>query len=174
MDGWVIFVTGLPGSGKTTVSELLKKNLTEQRVRCSIIGIDQIRKKYKLFDYSPTGREKAYGLLVENVVSQVKRGENMITDATAYLRKFRENIRGKTTKFLEVYLKCPLKICMEREFERDAKKAYLIYRQKKWVPGIQVKYEEPENPEIIIETDKKSPEEAVRTIISRLKDEKWA
>lgn len=114
--------------------------------------------------------KKAYGKMIDVGQKLLREGNNIIFDATGNYRIFRELARRRIKDFAEIYLKCPIKVCMDREFQRDEKRAYLVYKQKRYVPGIQVDYEEPENPELTIETDKKSPEESVGLILRRLKD----
>lgn len=167
---WAVWITGLPGSGKTTISELLKKRLEEKGVRSIVLSIDKVRDDYNLKEYDFEGRKKAYGKMIDVGQKLLREGNNIIFDATGNYRIFRELARRRIKDFAEIYLKCPIKVCMDREFQRDEKRAYLVYKQKRYVPGIQVDYEEPENPELTIETDKKSPEESVGLILRRLKD----
>lgn len=165
---WAIWLTGLPGSGKTTIANELKVQLSKKGIDVEIVGIDEVRKKFNLFDYGPAGREKAYSKLLEEAQALVNSGKNLIIDATGNKRKFREDARFRIKNFHEIYVKCPIRTAMEREFARDEKKAYLIYKQKKYVPGIHVNYEEPLKPDLVIESDKITPEKAVKLIISHL------
>jgi adenylylsulfate kinase len=144
--------------------------LEKRGIKSRIVSIDQIREKYNIQKYDFESRKKAYNRLVEVGLESLKNGNNMIFDATGNYRVFRDSARKKIPNFAEIYLKCPIQICMDREFERDEKKAYLIYKQRDFVPGVHIEYEEPENPEVMIETDKKSPEESVNIILTRLKD----
>jgi adenylylsulfate kinase len=90
-------------------------------------------------------------------------------DATGNLRKWRELARELIPGYAEVYLKCPIELCIQREQERvetrEAPKD--IYRKGSagWpVPGTVVPYEEPLNPEVVIEVDKASLEEIAERI----------
>jgi adenylylsulfate kinase len=100
----------------------------------------------------------------------LKNDNNVIFDATSNYRRFRDTARARIPNFAEVYLKCPIPTCMQREFKRDENRAYSIYKQKEFVPGVDVGYQEPENPEITIETNKTSPKESVDKILQELGD----
>lgn len=56
---WAVWITGLPGSGKTTISELLKKRLEEKGVRSIVLSIDKVRDDYNLKEYDFEGREES-------------------------------------------------------------------------------------------------------------------
>jgi adenylylsulfate kinase len=165
---WAVWITGLPGSGKSTIARLLKKKLANRGVESVIISIDRVRKQYNLTGYDAKGRQKAYKKLVGIGVGLVQKGTNVIFDATGNYRTHRELARKKIPHFAEIYLKCPLRLCMEREFKRDEQLAYRIYKQKKFVPGLQVEYEAPEKPDITVKTDKKGPEQSARAILKKL------
>jgi adenylylsulfate kinase len=168
MMAWAVWITGLPGSGKSTIVHALKEELEKRGVHSVIVGIDQVRSEYGLDGYDLESRRKAYMKLVEIGAGLVKKGDNVIFDATGNSRAFREMARQKIPVFAEVFLKCPLRVCMEREFERDERRAYLIYKQKTFVPGLHVDYEEPQAPDITIETDKTGPEESAQAILKKL------
>ena len=93
----------------------------------------------------------------------------MIIDATGNMRRWRELARHLIPSFAEIYLKCPIKTCIEREISRKEtrgapKDIYKKGREGRPVPGMSVPYEEPLNPELMIETDTTSIEEAVSVI----------
>jgi len=100
-----------------------------------------------------------------------KNGINIIIDATGNRMAHREKARNSIGKFLEVYIRCPLKTCIER----DPKGIYRLARSGKAtsVPGIQEVYEEPASPDLIIDSDKVSPETGAEHVIARLKGKHW-
>jgi len=176
MAGWCIWITGLPGSGKSTIARILKRKLEEEGIKSYIISSDALRKiatpKPK---YTEEERDIVYGALVYAAKVLVENNINVIIDATGNRRKYRDLARREIGKFMEVYLKCPLKICIEREKRRV--ETYLAPRniyekafkgKSRTVPGIGSPYEEPLNPEIIIETDKIDPENASDIILKSI------
>ena len=176
MVGWCIWITGLPGSGKSTIARILKRKLEEKGIKSYIISSDALRRiatpKPK---YTEEERDIIYGALVYAAKVLVENDVNVIIDATGNRRKYRDLARKEIGKFMEVYLKCPLKVCIERERQRV--ETYLAPRniyekafkgESKTVPGIGSPYEEPLNPEVTIETDKIDPENASNIILKNI------
>jgi adenylylsulfate kinase len=90
----------------------------------------------------------------------------VIIDATGNLRKWRDMARQLIPRYGEVYLMCPVELCMQRERERlqthGAPRDIYKKGETGWpVPGISAPYEEPLNPELLIEADRTSIPEAV-------------
>jgi len=184
MEGWVVWLTGLPGSGKTTITKKLLEKLERENIQAEHLRMDEIRdiltpeKKY-----TEEERDHAYRALVLIAKLLSKNGINVIIDATGHRRKWRELARELIPNFFEVYVKCPLEVCMEREAKRRDnlvlsnlyKKALRRLQTGEKVEGlgevigIDVKYEEPENPELVVESDKLSPEESSGIIFKFLK-----
>lgn len=172
--GWCVWITGLPGSGKSTIAHLLVNKLKLMGIHAQIISSDALRKIITPNpQYNEEERDIVYGALVYIAKLLTDNGVNVIIDATGNRRKYRDHARQVISRFMEVYVKCPLKVCIEREKKRGidfygAPKdiyAKAFKGESKTVPGLGVPYEEPLNPEIIVETDKLSPEECVEKIL---------
>ncbi len=171
--GWCVWVTGLPGSGKSTVANLLLEKLRAQNVHTQIVSIDVIR-QYATPQptYSEEERATAYGALVFTAKMLTENGVNVIIDATGNRRHFRDQARQAIPRFIEAYLDCSLEVCMHREEKR--KDTHLaptgIYKKAEegeapTVPGIGVPYEEPEDPEVKVDTSRLSAEECAERIL---------
>jgi adenylylsulfate kinase len=164
--GIALWITGLPGSGKSTLSDAVKKSFPE----FIILRMDEFRKVVTPKPtYSDIERDIVYRSIAYLAKIMTEQGHNVIIDATGNLKKWRQLARRLIPKFLEIYLKCPIEICMKREKKRIGthKAPRGIYKKgtRGWpVPGLTVPYEEPENPELIIETDRLSIEESVEVI----------
>lgn len=169
---WVIWITGLPGSGKSTVATAVKEKIPD----AVILRMDELRKIVTPEPtYSDIEREYVYRALVSTAKNLYELGHKVIIDATGNKKSWRQLARELIADFLEVYLKCPIEICIKREEARiDTHKApRKIYEKGKkgWpVPGIKAPYEEPEKPEIIVNTEKESPAEAAKKIVKMLKE----
>ncbi|MBM4140751.1 MAG: adenylyl-sulfate kinase [Nitrospira sp.] len=156
MSGIAIWITGLPGSGKSTVADALKRALSE----FIILRMDELRKIVTPEPtYSDAEREIVYRTLVYVTKILTEHGHDVIIDATGNLRRWRDLARRLIPRYIETYLRCPIELCGEREKQRiethGAPKDIYKKGAEGWpIPGMVVPYEEPLNPEIIIDTDK--------------------
>lgn len=174
--GWCVWITGLPGSGKSVVSEALFLLLRAKGMRAQLLSSDALRKVITPKPtYSLEERDIVYFTLVYIAGLLTDNGVNVIIDATGNLRRYRYNARQSIPRFMEVYLQCPLEVCMGRETKRG--KTYQapkhIYARAakgrtSTVPGIGQPYEPPLNPEIALDTVKFAPEECALRIMQKL------
>ncbi len=170
MSGLAIWITGLPGSGKSTISDRIK-NIYPEFV---ILRMDELRKIVTPNPtYSDSEREIVYRALVYIAKILTELDHDVILDATGNMRRWRELARNLIPRFIEIYLKCPLDVCIERERLRkethEAPREIYDKGKKGWpVPGVVVPYEEPLNPEIIIDTAKYSLEDTLAIILKEI------
>lgn len=161
----IIWITGLPGSGKSTIAKELLKLIDFKYLR-----LDLFRKEFvKEPKYTDEERDYVYKKLVDKALEM----KDVIIDATAHKKKYRDFARQKT-KLIEVYVKCGLNESMKRESTREGlsdiqknmyKKALQGEREGLGqVIGIDVPYEENSDAEIIIDSEKLSPQEAAEKI----------
>jgi len=164
---YVIWITGLPGSGKSTVAMALNRIIPE----AVILRMDDLRKIVTPEPtYSESEREYVYRSLVYMAKKLHALGHTVIIDATGNKKSWRALARDLIPDFFEVYLKAPLELCIEREEKRidthgAPKGIYKKSRAGAPVPGLNVPYEEPERPELIINAEKVSPEDAAARIV---------
>jgi adenylylsulfate kinase len=176
LDGWCIWVTGLPGSGKSVVSEALLTILKKKRIPVQLLSSDVLRKVMTPNPtYSIEERDIVYATLVYIATLLTENGVNVVIDATGNLRRYRESARKQISRFLEAYLECPLEVCAEREAKRG--KTYFAPKQiyakalegkAPTVPGIGQPYEPPLNPEVTINTTRHTPEQSAKKILEKL------
>jgi adenylylsulfate kinase len=174
--GWCVWVTGLPGSGKSVVSEALLKLLDQKGIHAQLLSVDALRKVLTPKpSYSLEERDTVYATLIYFAELLTENGVNVVIDATGNLRRFRDDARKRIPKFIEVYLECPMEVCMDREAKRG--KTHLAPRkiysrglkgEAPTVPGIGQPYEPPVNPEVKVNTAKCSPQESAREILQKL------
>ena len=168
-NGWAVWFTGLPGSGKSEISKLVYQMLSKNRIKCERVELDDIRKQYVANpQYTVKERDFVYEKLADFAFERVQNKMNVIIDATAHKLLYRERARKKIRRFVEVMVKCPLSTCIERESKRKGGKvAAQMYvraleRKEKGtqfkdlgkVIGVDIPYEENPKAEIVIDNSK--------------------
>ena len=96
----------------------------------------------------------------------VEHGVAVIFDATANRRIYRDSARRQMARFLEVYVDCPLALCLERDSKGIYRKAQAGVAST--VPGLQAAYEPPEKPDLVVHGDRELPEEAAQRVLLKL------
>jgi adenylylsulfate kinase len=169
---WAVWITGLPGSGKTVIAQRVREILEEQGVGgVKVLELDEVRKFITPTpSYSDDEREIVYASLVYMANLLVESGKPVIIDATANRRRYRERAREIIPKFAEVYVKCSLDLCMERERNRKAEHAPPGIYEKAMekgatVPGVNVPYEAPVNPEVVVDSEEMSIDECAKRVV---------
>jgi len=125
--------------------------------------------------YSEEERNIVYGTLVFVAKLLTQNNVNVIIDATGNRRRYRDAARRSIRRFAEVYLKCPLEVCMRREARRKRRfgapsKIYLKGKTgaSKTVPGLGAPYEEPFSPELTLDASQLGPVECARRIVEMI------
>ena len=169
--GVTIWLTGLSGSGKSTIAVELEHALTENKHQAYILDGDNIRHGLnKNLSFSPEDRTENIRRISE--VAKLFTDANIITIAAfvSPYREDRDNVRKLLDhgEFIEVYVKCSLEVCEERDTKGLYKKARA--GEVKDFTGISAPYEEPRTPELTIDSSKLSVEESTRTILNYLEE----
>lgn len=173
---WVVWFTGRPGCGKTTVAQGAKSVLSEKGIHAKILQLDEIRRAITPQPrYTEEEREVVYASLAYMAKLLYDEGINVIVDATANRRRYRDLARTLVPRFAEAYVDAPLDVCISRESIRRAQFAPKdIYKKSKVVgaavPGVNVPYEEPVSPEIYVDSAKMKPEESARFVADRIEE----
>ncbi|KAB2833080.1 MAG: adenylyl-sulfate kinase [Candidatus Brocadia sp.] len=173
--GVTIWLTGLSGSGKSTIAVEIEHALLENKHQAYILDGDNIRYGLnKNLGFSPDDRTENIRRIGE--VAKLFTDANIIT-ITAFIspyRQDRDNVRKllKEGEFIEVYIKCPLDVCEQRDTKGLYKKARA--GEVKEFTGISAPYEEPLNPEIMIDTSKMTVDESTRAVLNYLEAKGYA
>jgi adenylylsulfate kinase len=162
-----VWITGLPASGKSTVARALARQLQERGIRATVLESDALRNLFSAqASYDEQDREYFYGSLAFIGRVLTEQGVPVIFDATANRRSYRDRARQQIPLFLEVFADCPLDTCVRRDPKGIYKKAREGHTAH--VPGMQVAYEAPQKPDVVIHSDREDPEEAARRVIAVL------
>ncbi len=160
---WAIWITGPPGSGKSTVARAAAAALIARGSPVRVLELDQIRRAITPRPtYSDAEREVVYRSLVFMAAALTQAGVPVIVDATAHRRAWRDLARDAVPRFAEVQIECPPALARERERgRRDSHALPGIYARADQpgatVPGVNVPYEPALAPELVIDTAVEPP-----------------
>jgi len=164
---FTIWLTGLPCSGKSTIAQLLAKKLKKQKISIEILDGDVIRKKlWSNLGFSKKDRIENLKRTIQIAKKFNKEKINTIVAFVSPYRSIRAYARRQLTDFIEVYVKCPVEICMQRDVKGLYKKAQK--GELKNFTGISHPYEEPINPDVVVETNRLTPIQSVNKILKYL------
>jgi adenylylsulfate kinase len=167
--GFVIWLTGLPGSGKTTIARMLEPKLKKLGVRVELLDGDEVRRQLSPdLGFTKQDRELHAKRVVYLSKLLARNGIVVIVSLISPYRAFRTFARKETGDFVEVYVNCSLKTCISRDPKGLYKKA--VKGEIQDLTGIQDPYEAPTNPEITVHTELETVEQSAEKILYTLKD----
>ena len=166
---FVVWLTGPSGSGKTTLARALSEKLKEMGYRVEILDGDEIRRNlYPDIGFSREAREMHNRVVIHMAKLLSRNGIVAVVSLISPFRAVREKARQEIGRFIEVYLKCPLEV----RIKRDPKGLYAraMRGEIKDLTGYDGVYEEPENPEVVLETHRLSVEEEVEAVLRKAEE----
>jgi adenylylsulfate kinase len=150
VSGAVVWLTGLPSSGKSTLAEHLATALRARDVATCVLDGDAVRASITPpFGYDDVGRDHFYATLASLAVLLARQGLTVLVPATANRRAYRARCREAAPRFVEVHVRVDASVVRER----DAKGLYAAQRDGAiaHMPGADAGYEAPERPEVVAE-----------------------
>jgi adenylylsulfate kinase len=167
--GFTIWFTGLPSCGKTTIANQVAEILKNKGYKVEQLDGDVVRKILsKDLGFSKQDRD-------ENIRRAISLAKTLTGDNTIVLgsfvspyRELRRDARKEIQKFIEVYVRCPVDICIQRDVKGLYKKA--LEGKIKDFTGVDDPYEEPEHPELIVDTNIESVEESVKKVLKKIEE----
>jgi adenylyl-sulfate kinase len=165
--GFTLWFTGLSGSGKSALAHAVHEILLERGLKAEVLDGDVVRQNLsKGLGFSKEDRDTNIRR-IGFVCHLLTRNEVVaIGAAISPYRAIRDENRKLIGRFVEVYCRCPLEVLKERDVKGLYEKAERGEIAN--FTGVSDPYEEPLNPEIVVETDRETPEESVGKIISTL------
>jgi adenylylsulfate kinase len=170
--GVCIWFTGLSGSGKTTIAQIVEDKLLDAGIPVETLDGDVIRENLsKGLGFSKEDRDTNIRRIAFVAHLLQRNGVFVITAAISPYASVRDEARAMIKDFIEVFADAPLEVCEQR----DVKGLYAKARagEIKGFTGIDDPYEAPETPEIVCATDKLSAEESAQLVIDKLVELKY-
>lgn len=165
--GFVIWFTGLPASGKTTIASAFAEDLKNIGYRVELLDGDWVRRTINV-DAGFTREEREQHLLRVAWISRLL-ARNGIIVLCSFVSPYRDtrgkirNIIEEEVPFFEIYVKCSLEECIKRDPKGLYKKA--LSGEILHFTGVSDPYEEPEKPDLVIDTEKLDPQKGAESLL---------
>jgi adenylylsulfate kinase len=162
----IIWITGLPASGKTALALRLVEILKENNFKVEHLDGDEVRKVLPGTGYSREERDlhiKHMGLLASRLESH---DIFVVASFVSPFRPAREFVRQLSRRFFEIYMQTPLEVCMSRDpkgLYKKAKRGEILN-----FTGVDGPYETPIEPELTLDSSVLSIEDEVNLVLKRL------
>ncbi len=167
--GFTLWFTGLPCSGKSTLAELVARELQRYGRGVEIMDGDVVRTHLtKGLGFDKAGRDENIRRIGFVCKLLSRHGAVAIAAAISPYRAIRDEVRSTMEDFVEVYVDTPLEVCIQRDVKGMYKKA--LAGEIKGFTGIDDPYEAPLNPELVIHTEHETVPESAARIMSKLQE----
>lgn len=169
-NSFLLWFTGLSGSGKSTIANVVEQELHKKGIKTYSLDGDNIRKGINSdLTFAPEDRTENIRRIAEIANLFVDAGIVVLAAFVSPYKKDRDNIKGivKDVNFVEIYVNTSVEECERRDVKGLYKKARA--GEIKNMTGISAPYEAPENPDVEIKTEDETVEEAVQKIIKFIK-----
>jgi adenylylsulfate kinase len=167
--GFTAWFTGLPCSGKTTVADGVAEILRDKGYKVERLDGDTVRKGLTSdLGFSKEDRDENIKRVTFVAKLLARNGVAVLATFVSPYRERRARTREEIGNFVEIYTRCSVEICIERDVKGMFEKA--LAGEIKNFTGIDDPYEEPESPELILDTDKESIDESVRKVLDKLEE----
>ena len=147
-EGIVVWFTGLPASGKSTLARRVRVRLLRRGRACALLDSDDVRRVLVPEPgYTPRGRAAFYRTLAGLAGLLAGQGLVVLVAATAHRRAYRRHAREVAPRFIEIFVDVPIQLCARR----DPKGLYARARRgtAKFLPGTGVRFERPTAPDVV-------------------------
>lgn len=166
--GMIVWMTGLSGAGKSSIAEDVERQLVAAGIHAYVLDGDKLRRGLNSdLDFTEESREENIRRAAE--VAALFEDAGMVTIVTLispYARSREQARRLSRQEFMEVYVKASLDTCIQRDPKQLYRKA--LDGAIDNFTGISAPYEEPENPDLLLDTDTWSEEECVETLFNAI------
>lgn len=169
--GCCIWLMGLSASGKTTLARLLAQELERRGFKVEVLDGDQIRSNLSR-DLGFTRRERETNLRRIAMVARllVRHGVVVVVAAICPYENIRREVREEIGEFVEVYLDCPLDVCIRRDPKGLYRRA--LSGEIEHFTGLDDPFEIPSRSEIVVRTDEETPQDSLQRILWGLEEKR--
>ena len=168
--GFTLWFTGLSGAGKTTISEIVERELRSSFGRVEVLDGDIVRTNLsKGLGFSREDRDT--NILRIGFVAELltRNGVGVIVSAISPFKEARDQVRRSIGEdFIEVYVDAPIEVCAERDVKGLYEKAFA--GEILQFTGVSDPYEPPAAPELHIKTNEEEPRDSARRVIAKLEE----
>jgi adenylyl-sulfate kinase len=165
--GFVLWMTGLSGAGKTTIALILEEELEARGLKIERLDGDIVRESLtRDLGFSKEDRTKNIERITFVAKLLSRNGVGCICSFISPYQSVRDYVKNNTTNFLELFIDAPLDVVIDRDVKGLYKKA--LAGEIPNFTGISDPFEPPENPDIHIRTDRQTPHESAAEIIAQL------
>lgn len=166
---FAVWLTGLSGSGKSAIARELIGKLHSRGIEAAVLESDVLRTQLTPFPkYDEPERDLFYGALVALGKFLCDAGRPVLFDATANRRRYRDAARQAIVRFAEIHVDTPREVCAARDTKG-------LYKNSKVsaLPGVQVAYEPPLVPELVVRGAEGTPADGADKIVAFLGRRGW-
>jgi len=167
MNGFTVWFTGLPSSGKSTLAKVLRDEIEKKNRHVEILDGDEVRLRLsKGLGFSKEDRDENIRRIsyVAKIITRC--GAVALTCAISPYKSIRQEARQEIQDFIEVFVDCELEQCIKRDLKGLYKKA--LSGEIKNFTGISDPYEKPDSPEITVNTSSETIEQSLKIIVNGL------
>lgn len=167
--GFTVWFTGLPCSGKSTLAELVAADMRRRGHFVEVLDGDEVRTHLSAdLGFSKEDRDRHIQRIGWLCKILSRNGVVAIAAFISPYREVRDLNRREAGRFVEVFVDCPVDVCAQRDVKGMYERAFR--GEIKNFTGVSDPYEEPLNPEVVVHTDRETPEESAAKILRRIEE----
>ena len=165
--GVTVWLTGLPSSGKSTLARRLSQELAQRGCHVELLDGDEVR-QWLTKDLGFTKADRDENVRRIGYVAKLlsRNGVVAVVAAISPYRELRDEVRREVGRFMEVYVKCSLDVCIARDVKGMYKRA--LAGEIQGFTGVSDPYEPPLSPQVVVNTDLESVEEGLSEVFPQL------
>jgi adenylylsulfate kinase len=167
--GVTLWFTGLPCSGKSAIADIVAEKLKAQGLRAERLDGDIVRQDLtRDLGFSKADRDENIRRVTFVAKLLARNGVAVLVSFISPYREMRDRARQQVRNFVEIYVKCPVEVCAQRDVKGMYQKA--MRGEIKEFTGVNDPYEEPLHPELVLETDKETLDQSVEKTMAKIKE----